>query len=38
VRPLRDTICRIRKDPELNEDAFSKSTGIYQDVSCRPRP
>jgi helicase required for RNAi-mediated heterochromatin assembly 1 len=37
VRPLRDTICRIRKDPELNEEAFSKSTGIYQDVSCCPR-
>jgi helicase required for RNAi-mediated heterochromatin assembly 1 len=33
VRPLREAICQVRRDPDRNEDAFKGTIGIYQDVS-----
>lgn len=33
VRPLREAICHIRREPQQNEDAFRSTVGIYQDVS-----
>jgi helicase required for RNAi-mediated heterochromatin assembly 1 len=33
VRPLREAICQVRREPERNEDAFKGTIGIYQDVS-----
>lgn len=41
TRPLRYAICNVRKEPDLNEDAFSGTIGIYQDVCSRlttPQP
>lgn len=37
IGPLREAICHVRKGPDLNEDAFKSTVGIYQDVSrvCR---
>ncbi|KAM0718692.1 hypothetical protein Q7P37_005763 [Cladosporium fusiforme] len=32
LRPLRESVFHIRKEPDQNEDAFSGSIGIYQDV------
>ena len=33
VRPLREAICHVRREPDRNEDAFKSTIGIYQDVS-----
>jgi hypothetical protein len=33
VRPLREAICQVRREPDRNEDAFKGTIGIYQDVS-----
>lgn len=34
VRPLREAVCNVRREPGQNEDAFNGSAiGIYQDVS-----
>ena len=39
VRPLREAVCQVRRDPDRNENAFTSTIGIYQDVSevCRNR-
>jgi hypothetical protein len=33
LRPLREAICKVRKDPDQIEEYFGGTIGIYQNVS-----